>query len=127
MDIGRRQATAVVVTPPGHSLLEKVTILEALGEAVRAGVELNVQCLDMGDSVMAGLAPTHRTQGLPAALFVCAGELWSLDGCDALPGRTVRLLVHPAPSVGLAQALRRERFSVQGTRTSRGFPSTRVE
>ena len=90
MDIGRRQATAVVVTLPGHRLLEKVTILEALGEAVRAGVELQVQCLDMGDSPMAGLAPALRTPGIPTALFVCAGELWSLDAIDPLEVQAAR-------------------------------------
>ncbi|QIM51743.1 MULTISPECIES: helix-turn-helix domain-containing protein [Hydrogenophaga] len=90
MDIGRRQATAVVVTLPGHRLLEKVTILEALGEAIRAGVELHVQCLDMDDSPMAGPAPALRTPGIPTALFVCAGELWSLDAIDPLEVQAAR-------------------------------------
>jgi len=90
METARKQATAVVVTLPGHKLLEKVTILEALGEAVRVGVELNVHCVDMGESPISNLSPTDRIKGTPAAVFVCAGEIWSIDTLDPLEVHTAR-------------------------------------
>ncbi len=96
----RKQATAVVVTLPGYRLLEKLTILEALGEVLRAGVDLNIQSVDLVDGPLTDpAAHLHRLAVHPQAVFVCAGDLLALEAPDPVEVMTARY-IHEAIRFG---------------------------